>query len=118
MKNEIRILVIILGLPLMVSCVPQKTLYNWGKYQEAGYQYIKKNTDQDLEKLLQAYQYVIDNQKTGRMTVPPGIYADYGFFLVKQGKVEEGLKLMKMEVALYPESAVFMNRIIKRIEEQ
>ena len=116
---KLKNLVLILGLSLMVmSCATQKTLYNWGGYQEASYQYMKTNTEQDLEKLLVRYQYLIDNQKGGRMVVPPGIYADYGFLLVKKGRVEEGLKLMKMEVVLYPESAVFVERIIKRIENQ
>ena len=119
MKIEIRKLLFTLCLPLMVvSCTTQKNLYNWRGYQEASYQYMKTNTEQDLEKLLVRYQYLIDNQKGGRTVVPPGIYADYGFLLVKQGRVEEGIKLMKMEVALYPESAVFVERIIKRIEDQ
>ena len=116
---KIKQFILLLGLPLMaLSCVTQKTLYNWSGYQEASYQYMKSNTEQDLEKLLEKYQFLIDNQKTGRQTVPPGMYADYGFLLVRQGKVEEGVKLMKMEVALYPESAVFVGRIIKRIEDQ
>ena len=101
---------------LLASCTSQKSLYNWGKYQEASYQYVKTDTDQSFEKLLKAYEYVINNQKEGRQVVPPGIYADYGFLLVKRGKTEEGLKLMKMEVALYPESSVFVGRIIKRLE--
>ena len=119
MKTGIRKLVFMLCLPLMaLSCTTQSTLYSWGSYQEASYQYMKSNTDQDLDKLLVRYQYIIDNQKKGRKVVPPGIYADYGFLLVKKGRVEEGLKLMKMEVALYPESAVFVGRIIKRIEDK
>jgi hypothetical protein len=102
---------------LLVGCAPQKTLYNWGKYQEASYTYVKNSTDEDLEKLLKEYQYIIDNQKTGRKTVPPGIYADYGYLLVKQGKIKEGIALMKTEIALYPESAVFIEGIIKRLEQ-
>lgn len=122
MKKETGIrtlLVIFLGLPLMLSsCATQKTLYNWGKVHESSYQYMKNNTEKDMENLLVAYQYVIDNQKGGRMVVPPGIYADYGFMLIKQGRIEEGIKLMKLEIALYPESAIFLERIIKRIENQ
>jgi hypothetical protein len=101
----------------LVGCAPQTTLYNWGKYQEASYSYVKTNTDEDLEKLLKEYQYVIENQKAGRKTVPPGIYADYGYLLVKQGKIKEGIDMMKMEIALYPESAVFIEGIIKRLEQ-
>jgi len=111
--------VFMFGFSLMVlSCATQKTLYNWGNYQEVSYQYMKSSNEQDLEKLLARYQYLIDNQKAGRQVAPPGMYADYGFLLVKKGRVEEGLKLMKMEVALYPESAVFVEGIIKRIENQ
>jgi hypothetical protein len=102
---------------LLVGCAPQTTLYNWGKYQEASYSYVKTSTDEDLEKLLKEYQYLIENQKAGRKTVPPGIYADYGYLLVKQGKIKEGIALMKMEVALYPESATFIEGIIKRLEQ-
>jgi hypothetical protein len=78
---------------------------------------VKNNTDDDLEKLLKEYQYIIDNQKAGRKTIPPGIYADYGYLLVKQGKIKEGIALMKMEIVLYPESAVFVEGIIKRLEQ-
>jgi hypothetical protein len=101
----------------LVACAPQTTLYNWGKYQEASYSYVKTNTDEDLEKLLKEYQYIIDNQKAGRKTIPPGIYADYGYLLVMQGKTQEGIALMKMEIALYPESAIFIEGIIKRLEK-
>jgi len=110
--------IIACSLFLLASCTPQKTLYNWGKYQETSYQYVKTDTDKSYDKLLKAYEYIINNQKEGRRVVPPGIYADYGFLLVKQGKTQEGLKLMKMEVALYPESAVFVGRIIKRLEDK
>jgi len=111
--------ILILGLLLIVSsCTTQQTLYNWGGYQDASYQYMKNNTEKDMEKLLARYQYLVENQKGGRKVVPPGIFADYGFLLVKQGKVEEGVKLMEMEVALYPESAVFVGRIIKSIKDQ
>ncbi len=105
------------GLLFLASCAPQKTLYNWGKYQETSYRYVKTDTDKDRENLIKSYEYIINNQKEGRQVVPPGIYADYGYLLVKQGKTAEGLKLMKMEIALYPESEAFIGRIIKRLEE-
>ncbi|MDR1343008.1 MAG: DUF4810 domain-containing protein [Prevotellaceae bacterium] len=112
-----KILFIASGFLLLAGCASQKTLYNWGKYQEASYSYVKNNTDNDLEKLLKEYQYIIDHQKAGRKTVPPGIYADYGYLLVKQGKTKEGIALMKMEIALYPESTAFIEGIIKRLEQ-
>jgi len=49
--------------------------------------------------------------------VQPGICAEYGYLLIKQGKREEGLQLLKKEIELYPESKVFITRIIKQFEK-
>ena len=111
-----KLLVIAVGMLFLASCA-QQNLYTWGKYQEAAYAYTKNNTEKDIEALIKAYQYIIDNQKSGRKTVPPGICADYGFLLIQRGRVNEGLKLMKMEIALYPESRVFIEGIIKKLEQ-
>ncbi len=101
---------------LLSSCAP-KTLYNWGNYQAATYSYVKNNTDEDAEKLSKTYLYMIDTPTGTRGVVPPGIYADYGYMLFRQGKTDEALKYMKMEIGLYPESTVFVGRIIKQIEK-
>lgn len=102
---------------LAVSCTTsQPTLYSWGNYQDKSYGYIKNNTEESLDDLIASYEQLLNKQNGIRKTVPPGIYADYGYLLVKRGRVEEGLLMMKKEVELYPESAAFMSRIIKRIE--
>ena len=60
---------------------------------------------------------MIEKQKGLRKTVPPGLNAEYGFLLCKQGKKEEGIKYLKAEIALYPESATYVSRIIKQLEK-
>ena len=102
---------------LLGSCAPG-ALYNWGNYQTATYSYVKKGgTDKDAATLVSTYQYIINKPGGIRGVVPPGIYADYGYLLFTQGKTEEALNYMKMEIGLYPESAVFVGRIIKQIEK-
>ena len=104
---------------LLSSCVSTpKPLYSWGNYQEDMYSYIKINTDESLEKLMKSYQNIIGKQTGSRQTIPPGICADYGYLLYQQGKTEEGLNFLKKEIALYPESAVFISRIIKNLENE
>ena len=39
------------------------------------------------------------------------------FLLCKLGKKEEGIKYLKAEIALYPESATYVSRIIKQLEK-
>lgn len=103
---------------LSASCTPQKkTLYTWGNYDSISYNYIKTETDENLDKLLASYENLISNQKGLRKAIPPGMCADYGYLLLKKGKKGEAIEMLKKEVALYPESAIFINRIIKKIEE-
>jgi hypothetical protein len=49
--------------------------------------------------------------------VPPGVNAEYGFLLYKAGKKDEGIALLRAEIAAYPESEKFILRIIKQLEK-
>ncbi|MDR0566810.1 MAG: DUF4810 domain-containing protein [Prevotellaceae bacterium] len=101
---------------LLSGCAPA-TLYSWGRYQAAAYSYAKSNTDEDAAKLGEAYRYVVSHPGGMRKVVPPGIYADYAYLLFRQGKTKEALEYLKMEIGLYPESTVFIGRIIKQLEK-
>lgn len=94
-----------------------KTLYSWHGYEEKSYTYSKKQTPKSEQKLLKTYEAIIKDQGGKRKTVPPGVYAEYGYFLVKNGRMEEGIKMLKMEIALYPESNLFISRIIEQLQK-
>lgn len=102
---------------LLSSCGTTKPLYSWHNYEDITYKYSKKTTDELQVKVLQQYQLMTEKQKALRGVVPPGLYAEYGFLLCKTGKKEEGLEFMKKEVELYPESDVYVSRIIKQLEK-
>jgi len=101
----------------VTSCTSTTQLYSWYGYEDAVYTYNKKPADKQLEKVLEQYRMVIEKQKGTRSVVPPGLYAEYGFLLYKTGKKEEGIKYMKQEIALYPESNTYISRIIKQLEK-
>jgi hypothetical protein len=103
---------------LLASCAPTvKPLYTWGKYEDVSYAYLKNTDEKTTLELIETYQKILNEQKGTRKTVPPGIYADYGFLLIQSGKAKEGKALLEKEVALYPESKVFIERILKMIEK-
>ena len=43
--------------------------------------------------------------------------ADYGFLLIQKGNMVDGIANLKKEISLYPESKIFIDRILKMIEE-
>lgn len=109
MKQKI-ILLLISG--FLFSCQIQKPLYNWGKYEDKSYGYLKNTNDKTTKQLLEEYTKLIANQKLTRKVPPPGIFADYGFLLIQNGKSAEGRKFLEKEIAIYPESKIFIDRIL------
>lgn len=114
MKNWI---LAILVAVIFLACAPQKPLYTWGNYEVSSYSYLRDADAETLEKLIASYEEIIANQKGTRGEVPPGIYADYGFILIQNGNTEKGKEMLNLEIANYPESEVFIARILKMLEE-
>jgi hypothetical protein len=102
---------------LFISCEPQKNLYSWGNYSNASYSYLKNSDEKSTQELIEIYKKLIDKQTGTRMVPPPGICADYGFLLLQQGKTDEGKALLEREVELYPESAIYIERVLKLMEQ-
>lgn len=102
---------------LVASCGSDKSLYSWYDYEDATYQYSKKQTDDLKAKMMEQYLKLINKQTGTRKVVPPGLYAEYGYALYMGGKKDEGLEFLKKEIQLYPESKNYISRIIKQLEK-
>ena len=46
---------------------------------------------------MKTYEDIIKESKGTRKVVPPGICAEYGYFLIQNGKQEEGLAMFTKE---------------------
>lgn len=101
----------------VASCTVQKPLYSWYNYNTTSYAYLKNADDASTQQLVESYQKIIEKQKGERATVPPGVYADYGYLLLKLNKTTEGKSMLAKEMELYPESKVFIERILKMLEQ-
>lgn len=112
-----RTVFVLLSLLAFSSCITTNTLYSWNNYEKASYKYLKNPNEETVKELLDCYQKIISNQTGTRKVVPPGIYADYGFLLIQQNRKSEGKAMLLKEVELYPESKVFVDRILNLIEE-
>jgi hypothetical protein len=97
-------------LPFLSGCAPQPLFY-WGNYSETLYDY-KKNPDQKtLDAHKKSLQDILDESPKKNRQVPPGVYAEYGYILLKEGKDQDGLRYLDKEQAVYPESRLFIQRI-------
>ena len=99
---------IVLCAGFVAGCAP-KTQYTWGDYGPSLYSLY--SGDSTLNATAIKLQTIIEKgEVTG--TVPPGIYAEYGYLLLSSGKSGEAISFFEKEKLHFPESTVFMDRMI------
>jgi hypothetical protein len=107
-----RTLILTTLLALMAAgCATQHQRYDWGSYDPSLYGYYKNPAK--VGELSASLAAVIDAASTNNAAVPPGIYAEYGYLQLQQGKNLTAVDLFKQEESHWPESKVFMDRMIK-----
>lgn len=108
-------LILVLGFAA-TACSVTKPLYDWKGYDQAVYAYTKSGSEQSVSNLIKVYTKLIENSGGSRNVPPPGVCADYGYLLIQKGEIAKGKELLVKETVLYPESKLFIDRILKRFE--
>ena len=104
-RHILPLAVILLG--ISGCAAPEK--YHWGNYERSLYVYYKNPAE--LETLTESLANVItDGEARGK--VPPGIYAEYAYILYTSGKTQESIGYFEKERKSWPESSVFMEKMI------
>lgn len=108
-----KILLVSCALVLLVAvvqgCAPSRK-YAWGKYDSTLYSHYKN--PQDREAHLECLKEIVQNAEAGD-SVPPGLYAEYGYALYESGNLTEAIAYFEKEKAKWPESNVFMEKMIR-----
>jgi hypothetical protein len=107
---------ILLSALLFAGCTPPpKPLYYWGEYEDLLYSmYLntgEADTTTQVAKLTEDMQKTRDNGQQ----VPPGVHAHLGYMHYLLGNAGPALAEFETEKQLYPESTVFMDRLIKQL---
>lgn len=90
--------------------------YNWGNYDTSLYGYYKDSTKLDAH--VAEMESVIRSSEQTNRKVAPGIHAEYGYFLMQNGKAAEAAAQFEKEKTSWPESAQLMTSMIKLAEAQ
>ena len=103
---------------IVTGCATHNTaLYNYENYSESYYADVKNHTAQSQLSLQKSIELAIQNAQNSRSgRVAPGLYANLGYIYLKQGQKHLAIENFKKEKALYPESAHFMDKMIKKTE--
>lgn len=111
MKIISTISITLLSVFVFAGCASQKPMYSWGNYSSSLYKLKKDPCDENLMKHKTVLLKIIEDSNEKSLRVPPGVYCEYGYILMKEGKSEEALTYFDLEEKTYPESAVFIQRL-------
>jgi hypothetical protein len=99
-----------------VSACAAPNQFYWGSYEDSLYsrhQHAGAKGEAGAATMLLT---TIDEAQRNNMKVGPGVHADYGYLLLKQGNADGAITELQKESALYPESKPLMETMVSRIQ--
>jgi len=106
----------VLASVLLLGC-STPTLYSWGHYEERIYaSYLTPGTmspEAQVAELEQDYQKARAENKR----MPPGFHAQLGYMYFQLGKLDQARRELETEKTEFPESAVFVDRLLASLKK-
>jgi hypothetical protein len=96
---------------LLVGCATNHDKYAWGSYDPALYAYYKSPAK--VDQLAATLHDTISDSDAKNVPVAPGLRAEYGYLLLQQGNSAQAVVYFQAEEQHWPESMVFMDRMIQ-----
>lgn len=100
----------------VTGCASKQTHYRWGGYDDALYSHYK-NPNNHQEYVAALKTIILESERAGNK-IPPGVYAEYGYALYEEGNASEAIGYYRREMASWPESRVFMEKMIVAAQRQ
>lgn len=102
---------------LLTGCAAP-TIYSWGRYENLIY--AKYSAPDKAPPELQVARLEEDFQKarSKNKPVPPGFHAYLGYSYYQLGKTDQARQEFETEKAQFPESAVFMDRLLASLDKK
>ena len=102
-------LVLLSVIALAVGC-GRRAVYDWGSYNRSIAAMYNSPENYVLDEDLQRLAEEVEETPPGR--VPPGKFAHVGFLYSLKGQNAQARKYFELEKRTFPESQVFMDRLI------
>ncbi|MDD2762524.1 MAG: DUF4810 domain-containing protein [Opitutaceae bacterium] len=105
----------ILLLLLCSGCQTARPLYYWGNYEATLYTSYANPGKMPPEEQILKLQEDITKAAAAGLPVHPGLHSQLGYLYLQGGNADAARKEFETEKALYPESAVLMDRFLKTL---
>lgn len=110
------LIVILLGTTTLMGCASKPTLYQWGSYEEQVYAMYSETGKVSIEDQVINLESDYQKARSANKPVPPGYHAHLGYLYFQLGKTDQAMQSFETEKLLFPESTLYMDRLIARIK--
>jgi hypothetical protein len=109
----------LIGLPalaMLAGCATAPSTYSWGSYEEVIYASYVSHSDVPAEKQVELLEKDYQVARSENLRLPPGWHAHLGYLYYEMGKTDQARQELLTEKAEFPESAVFVNRLLASVQ--
>lgn len=101
---------------MLGGCAQQpKQLYHWGSYQQQVYEHFRNESSSPQEQIA-ALEAGLQVARSRGETPAPGLHAHLGMLYAETGKADQIRQQFETEKSLFPESAPFMDFLLRNYE--
>jgi hypothetical protein len=112
-----RALGLLLALAALLTGCGTPTIYSWGKYEPLVYTMYAQPGKATPEVQVIALEEDFQKARSKNKPVPPGFHAHLGHLYYQLGKFDQARQQFETEKANFPESAVFMDRLLASLNK-
>lgn len=99
---------------LLVATGCSTTQYTWNDYDDDLHAYYE-HPENRAKILLSLSKTIEKGLKT--KTIPPGIFAEYGYLLADAGEADKAIEYFELEQSYWPESKILMAKMIRNLSK-
>jgi hypothetical protein len=100
---------------LLLGC--STSLYSWGHYEERIYRSRMSPGATSLEAQVAELERDYEKARGESRRLPPGFHAQLGYLYFQLGKLDQARSELETEKAQFPESAVFVDRVLASLKK-
>jgi hypothetical protein len=109
-------LILLVALLLTGCQTAVRPLYYWGNYEKTLYQTYKNPEKSSPEEQAAKLEEDLTKAAAQNLSPNPGLHAQLGFVYYQLGRTDAAEKEFAAEKALFPESAVFIDRMLAKLK--
>ena len=103
---------------LAAGCTSVPELYTWGEYEQQIYVAFTRPGEMPPERQAEGMEKDYQAARAANKRLPPGWHAHLGYVYFQLGRLDQAQQELLTEKAEFPESTVFVDRLMTNLKRQ